>query len=458
MLFTILGTLVLLTTALPLVKLFIQTNQLPKFFTKISWKTSLGLLIISTILFTIPHSWLYVRQGHQYYVVSPFGSVTCYYDAGLKFIIPGSRVQEWEKFIDIKTVKKGESIEGIEGVISEKSNYTAKDLETGKAMSHTMWGVQARFNDQVRGNVMVSTRIQLPQNDIDFIALVEEFRHPKNLVNTTLIPTVKEQIVNTGYMYSAENYVSGEASNFRQTLDDALKYGGFVVDRFEKPDTIFSEIENDDRKIKEIRSIIKVRKRLDKDGNPIRTEHDITKNKLIVSQVIVDRVNLEPKFQQKLEKQRDISAQKSIEIQLTETAQMEQQRIIAQGERDKAAERVKQEKSQVQELIAIETKLKKEETNKKLAQIQLETERLAAQKVKVAADAKRYELINADGLSEEVKFIEQQKTKRTLAVAVAIENAKFPSTVVSGSGGNNGNGLLETLIGAELAKQMMPKK
>ena len=49
-------------------------------------------------------------------------------------------------------------------------------------------------------------------------------------------------------------------------------------------------------------------------------------------------------------------------------------------------------KEQVKALIAIETKLKQEETNKKLAAIALETERLNAEKKKVTADAEAYEI------------------------------------------------------------------
>jgi len=434
----------------------------PKFLT--NWKPihSLYLGILGILMFLIPMCYIYAQQGRQYYVVNPFGGVTCYYDAGVKIIMPFSRVQEWEKIIDIKTVADGEPTEGIDGVISDFTEYTAKDLETGKPATYKLYGVGARFNDQVRGNIRVSVRIQLPQDDESFIQLVEDFRDPKNLTNNTLIPTVKEQIINCSYMYSAEDYVSGEAANFRQSLDDALKIGGLAVEKHQKLDTIFSEIQdtNGNRQIRDIKTIVDVKPKLDQNGHEIRVQHDITKNKLLVVQVIVDKVNLEPKFQQKLERQRDISAQKSIEIQLTETAQMEQQRIVAQGERDKASKRVDEEKKQVGTLISIETDLKKEETNKQLAAIQLETEKLNAQKMKVAADAKRYELQNANGLSEEVKAKLANDLAKTEAIASAIKDAKWPTTYINGGTGN-GNGqqsFLEQLIGAELAKSMLKKE
>ena len=69
-------------------------------------------------------------------------------------------------------------------------------------------------------------------------------------------------------------------------------------------------------------------------------------------------------FKERLEKQRDESAKRQLEQQKIETAKSTQLRIVAEGERDKAQERVNQEKEQVKKLIAIETRLKEEKTNK----------------------------------------------------------------------------------------------
>lgn len=140
-----------------------------------------------------------------------------------------------------------------------------------------------------------------------------------------------------------------------------------------------------------------------------------------------------------------------------ETAKSSQQRIIAEGERDKAAERVTQEKEQVKQLIAIETKLKQEKTNKELAAIALETERLKSQQRKVAAEALAYEnakLVSA-GLTPQEKAEWQYKT--AVGVAKEISNIKFPDTMITG-GGDKGGTPLESLIGAAMAKQLLGEK
>ena len=182
---------------LPASPVLLRTWSLKKSFV-------VGLLGVATMFAT--SCFFYARPGHQYYIVAPTGQVSCQFDQGWKMVMPYSRIQEWESFTDIKSVSEGESIEGIEGPING--------------------GIPIRFIDKVMADVRLSVRMQLPQDPTSFIALVEEFRHPKNLINNTLIPTVREQVINTGYMFTAEDYVSGDASNFRATLDEQLKNGG----------------------------------------------------------------------------------------------------------------------------------------------------------------------------------------------------------------------------------------
>ena len=55
-----------------------------------------------------------------------------------------------------------------------------------------------------------------------------------NLVNNTIVPTVKEQLINTAYMFAAQDYISGEAQNFRQVFEEQLKGGAFAVEKLKK--------------------------------------------------------------------------------------------------------------------------------------------------------------------------------------------------------------------------------
>lgn len=405
------------------------------------WKSQRARALITSIgflLLAIPQMFMYAKPGHQYYLVSPFGAKSAVFNSGYHAIIPFTRIQEWEKFVDIKVVSEGENTEGIEGVIQG--------------------GIPIRFIDQVKATAKVSVRMQLPSDEPSFIALAEEFRHPSNLVRNTLVPTVKEQVINTGYMFAAQDYISGAASDFRQTLDDQLKNGGFSVEKKEYIDTTYvnTDIQTDeDRQIREITTRYEVEIRQE-NGKPIRVEHDITKNHVIVSQVIVDAITLEQAFQKRLEAQRDIASQKRIEMEAVEAAKIAQQKIIAEGERDKAAERVAKEREQIQTLIEIETQVKQEQSKRELAEIALETAKLEAQAKQVKADAESYQnrkLVSAGLTPQERAQIDKETA---IGVATEIAKLKLPQVYMGGGSSNGSNSsLLEDLIGAELAKKML---
>jgi hypothetical protein len=411
-------------------------------------------LLIAGIFLALSNSlFFYSRFGHQYYLVYPTGGWSTVFSSGIK-LRWFATIQEWQKEIDIKVVGDGDSMEGIEGVISDKVTFQIN------GQKEIIPGIGITFIDRVGAAVQISVRMKMPEDPETFRALAESFRNPGNLINNTLIPTIKEQVSNTGYMFAAQDYISGAATDFRQAIDDQLKYGGFSTERKEFNDTIYTSIQiAGARTIKEINTRYKIIRNTDKDGKLIRIPHEITKNNITVTQVIVDEVYPEPAFKQRLEAQRDISAQKRIEMEKIETARAEQQRILAEGERDKAKERMDQEKEQVKQLIAIETQLKQETTKKQLAEIALQTARLESEQnlVRERAQAEANRLKVAAGLTPQERAQIQKET--AIGVAEKLADLKFPQVFIEGGAGKDGKsnlGLIESLIGAEMAKTMIP--
>ncbi|MBV6643675.1 MAG: hypothetical protein KI791_23345 [Cyclobacteriaceae bacterium] len=394
------------------------------------------LLFVGAVLMLLNSLFFFADRGFNYLLVYPTGKMSAVMEQGIKWR-GFAKIDKWQKFIDVKVVGAGIEVDE-------------------KEVSGLMQPIPLRFIDQVTASGYVSTRFELPRDEESFISLAVKFRTMSNLVNNTIVPTVKEQLVNTAYMFAAQDYISGEAQSFRQVFEEQLKGGAYAVEKIEKRDTVFATIQDDSRSIKEIKTSYDV-KRILENGVPKRIDHELSENSIIVSQVIVDNVELEATFKQRLEAQRDESAKRQLEQQKVETAKDAQQRIIAEGERDKAAERVAQEKEQVKALIAIETKLKQEETNRKLAAIALETEKLNAQKKKVQADAEAYEIAKkvSAGITPEVKL--QLELDRDIRVAAEISKIKFPETMIIG-GNEKGGTPLESLIGAAMAKQLQTSK
>lgn len=413
-------------------------------------KNRLKLFAVALLLIVLDISTIFAREGHQYYVLTPTGHRYAITTPGFKMIVPFSKVQEWSKYMEVKAVKTDgnggilEDITGIEGVIPG--------------------GVKVMFIDRATADVFISARFEIPNDEDAFIKLVETYKTPQNLVNNTLLQTITEQLTNITFMYSADDYVSGGATDYKLTVEDALKNGGYVVRREEVLDTLFTpevltvdSLVSKPRQIQEIRKFTKNSKVLE-NGIPKRVPHEINTNKVITAQVIVSDVLLEKSFTDKLKQQRDISAEKIIEIQKIETARAAQQRIIAEGERDKAAERVAQEKAQVSKLINIETQVKEEESKRQLAEIAVQTAELEAKatltRERAQAEANRMKV--SAGLTPQERAEWEYKT--AVGVAAELKSLKLPETYIQGTGGNNGSSILEQLIGAELAKGMLKKQ
>lgn len=417
----------------------LKGSDVPGFLTNWTGKRSIIIGLVGVLLMMSTSMFFYAKPGYQYFIVGPTGHKTAVMSEGYKFVAPFSKIQPWQKYIDVK-------------VVSDKMSEADLDEIEGK-----MNPIDIRFIDQVTATSYVSTRFQLPVDAKSFIDIAVKYRSMSNLVNNTLVPTVREQMINTGYMFAAQNYISGDAQSFRQTFEEQLKGGAYAVNKVEIKDTIYGDIENKgDREIKEIKTAYLVEKVL-KNGIPKRIPHEITENNILISQVIVDKVDLEGAFKKRLEAQRDESAKRQLEQQKIETAKASQSRIIAEGERDKSAERVAQEKEQVKALIAIETKLKQEETNKQLAKIALETEKLKASAEKVKADAESYKnrkLVSAGLTPQERAQIEKETA---IGVARELSKLKLPEVYMQGGSKGNSGSIMEQIIGAEMAKKMLTK-
>lgn len=430
------GVIMLLLSVSVLIGKFIvpKTSSLTKI---LGVKTFIIFVVSGVMLFLISSSLFYAERGFYYEVIYPNGNKAAYFDEGYHLVVPFTKINSWTANIDVKA-----------GNVEKMSN----DIE-GK-----MTPVNVTFVDQVGATVSGSYRFSLPRDEKSFLDLAVKYRSISNLIDNSIIPTIAEQAKLTAKMFSAQDYISGSSQAFRQTFEEQLKSGTYVVKKTINKDTTWTRnIEEKDREIKDITITYSVDKVLDENKLPKRISNEISSSGIIVSQVIIEDVEVDANYKQRLVAQKAESATRQLEQQKIETAKIAQQRIKAEGERDKEAERVEQEKNQVKQLIAIETKLKQEKTNLELAKIQLETEKANAQKKKVAADAQYYE--NAKMVSAGLTPLDKAKLENDRAIGVAAEIAKikFPETMIIG--GSNGNSTpLESLIGAAMAKQLTPDK
>ena len=411
------------------------------------------LAFLGLFLVLASQSFFIARESKQYYILNKAnGNRSAVMTPGLHFITPFvTEVREWDKYLEVKGVKIDK-----EGnlLVSEKEAEALKDVE-----GVIKGGINVRFIDKVTADVYPSVRFSLPSDPKAFIKIVERYRTPENLVMNTLVPTVSEQLKNITFMFTADEYVSGGATIYRSEIEEVLKNGGYVFSKGIVRDTIYAEpsvagdttsVKNRKRAIREIKVYEKNEKIL-KNGVAIRKKHEVSENNIFTDQVIIDDIRLDPKYEGKLQEQMSLAAQTVIENQKIITAKATQQSIIAEGERDKAKERVSQEKQQVSKLISIETSVKEEESKRQLAEINVKTEELKAKATKIAADAEAYK--NSRLVQAGLTPLEKAQIEKETKIGVAKELAKMnvPTTVITGGNGNNPT---EALLQAKLIKDL----
>ena len=453
---TFLGILAITFAVLmPFIRPLVGQNSPLKFW---NTKRLLSIGVLGVLLIVAAQSFFIARESKQYYILNKAnGQRSAVMIPGLHIIVPFvTEVREWDKFLEIKGVKVDNDGSLI---VSDKEAEALKNVE-----GVIRGGVSVRFIDKVTANVYPSVRFQLPSDAQSFIKLVETYRTPENLVMNTLVPTVSEQLKNITFMFTADEYVSGGATIYRSEIEDVLKNGAYVFAKETVRDTVYAEpaiagdainkVKNVKREIREIKTFEKNKKVL-KDGVAIRKRHEITENNIITAQVIIDEIILDQNYEDKLKEQMNLAAQAVVENQKIIAAKAKQQSIIAEGERDKASERVTQEKEQVSKLISIETQVKEEESKRQLAEINVKTEELKAKATKIAADAEAYK--NSKLVQAGLTPLEKARIEKETKVEVARELAKMnvPQTIITGGSNNSPT---ESLLQTKLIKDIVGGK
>jgi hypothetical protein len=406
------------------------------------------VMTVSVLLFISNWMFFYSSPGYQYFLVYPTGAKSAITTEGYKFA-PFATIQEWNKNIDIKTVAVDPE---------HKSDFNSE--EGIEELEGVMTPIDIRFIDQVTGTMNVTTRFEIPKDPNQFIEFAVKYRNITNLVHNTLIPTISEQAKNTGFMYAAQDYISGAGQGFKQTFEEQLENGAYVVVKKELRDTVWNDeiVAQGARHIKEIQTSYIVQKVSDPvTGKPKVIPNEIAVSGITVSQVIVDNVIPDPEYQARLKEQKGESAKRQLEQQKIATAKIAQQRVIAEGEQQKAAERVAQEIEQVKTLIPYETEREKEKQKLEAAKIAQQTAEIDARilltKERAQADANRLKV--AAGLTPQERA--EWEYKKAVGVAEQLKGLKLPETVIMGD--NKGeDGLISKLLGAEIAKSMLNKK
>ena len=320
------------------------------------------------------------------------------------------------------------------------------------------------FSDAIKAEISTSVIVGVNINDeAIFLNMADRNKSEAKLIFGRVMPNIDAAIKNTCKLMDAQDYISGQASDFDRYFRDQLENGMYQVEQYYESENS-NEILGDTTTVRKINvgkssKQKKFRIKRDTNGNIVRDNSNTLKQYgLKIYQAQVTGIDWESSFDERLDLQKNEVAQTQLEKQQAEREYYRAKKEVAKGESEKAKERARLEKIQIQQTIEAETAAKVAGFNLIKEKKQYEVEQFKAKSKKVAADAQYYEnakLVSA-GLTPQERAEWEYKT--AVGVAGQIKDLKLPSTYITGSKNGSGDNLLNSLIGADLAKKMMSKK
>ncbi|WP_425236209.1 hypothetical protein [Ulvibacterium sp.] len=423
-----------------LAKPIFKNHSLLGWFTQ---RKSLQIILLGIVLSIVTGTLFYAEPGTAYAVQYPWGGQKAVFRQGI-------HTKMWGRLIPIQfELPIKYVIPSANGELGEQSEYANVDAAK-------YWA----FSDAVKARIATSVVISInTDGEAQFLSVADRNKTEQNLIRSRIIPNIDQSIKNTCKLMDAQDYISGQASDFDRYFKDQLENGMYVLEEYTESErreiigdsTTVRTVVNKESKQKRFRI-----KRIN--GEPVREQGNSLKAYgLTVIQAVVTEIDWEETFDKRLQLQKEEVAQTQLEKQQAEREFYRAQKEKARGEAEKAAERARLEKEQIQKTIAAETEAKVAEFNLVKEKKQFEVEKFKAQSKKVAADAEAYQnakLVNA-GLTPQERAEWQYKT--SVGVARELKELNLPEIFIEGGGDSQKTdaNLLQSLIGAELAKKMM---
>tara|TARA_R110001632_G_scaffold6324_1_gene25679 strand:+ start:18784 stop:20121 length:1338 start_codon:yes stop_codon:yes gene_type:complete len=442
---TTIGILLIIFGILSLALKAIFTNN--KFLNSITKTRSIQLTILGIVMSVITGMFFYADAGTAYAVQ--------FISGGDKMITTqGIKLKYWGRVIPL-------SYEiSIKDIIVDDKDELPDDGQGIYNRQAQRW----EFSDAIKAEISTSVIVGVNINDEDvFLNMADRNKSEGKLIFGRVLPNIDAAIKNTCKLMDAQDYISGQASDFDRYFRDQLENGMYQVEQYYEDENI-NEIVGDTTTVRQIKvgkssKQKKFRIKKDSDGNIVRDNSNSLKQYgLKIYQAQVTGIDWEESFDERLDLQKNEVAQTQLEKQQAEREYYRAKKEVAKGESEKAKERARLEKIQIQQTIEAETEAKVAGFNLIKEKKQYEVELYKAKSKKVAADAQYYEnakLVSA-GLTPQEKAEWEYKT--AVGVAQQLKELNLPQTYIEGSKSGNGGNLLESLIGAELAKNMIKKK
>jgi hypothetical protein len=296
------------------------------------------------------------------------------------------------------------------------------------------------FNDGSKATISGLVRIKLPSTQEEVIKLKLEYANGYNhFINSGVLPIIKNAVKLSANLRSAQDAYTTLAL-FQQDVENQLRQGIYKT----KSDLI--EIERSTGDKEELRVTVVV---TDKNGLPITLPNRLKELGCEVLECVIDVPAFDAKVEEMISKRKD-EAMKT-ELAKQEAIRAKQDAITAEEQGRANVAKAKYEKEVEKEKAVVEAQKKFE-----VAQLQAKEAGEKKKAVILAAEAKKQELLIADGLSERAKYEIDKRTEAIVKSAEALSKWVGPQVVFSGGGdGKTGQSGIENALMIKMMDDMV---
>ena len=375
---------------------------------------------------------------------SPFGTLSCVDGQGLYF----KGFASIYKYDLAKSFYFNSSTEKVDGHGWEGDEDDEDDISVT---------LSRNANADISGYLMY----ELPTDCDKLIELHKNQRSDKGIKHNLVRNAVLSAVRKTAPLFTAEEAKVTKIAEFRRLAEDQLVEGEYLTTiEVLKEKAGEDEVDSTGKVVKkaEVQEYRVTKLKLDKDGHRIITKKSpITQYGIVVKQLEIQNVKLDPKAQQQLDIVKEREMQRVANATAAETAKQKAITAKAEGDAPIAEAKATQEVQKMTEVTMAEKEkavaILNAEREKEVARLEALKAIEVAKKIKAEkeAEAQANRALVAAGLTPQERAEWEYKTKVGVAEALAKSSHPLvPEIMMTGDGKNGGAGTAMDAVGLNM--------
>lgn len=375
---------------------------------------------------------------------SPFGTLSCVEGQGLYF----KGFASIYKYDLAKSFYFNSSTEKVDGHGWEGDEDDEDDISVT---------LSRNANADISGYLMY----ELPTDCDKLIELHKNQRSDKGIKHNLVRNAVLSAVRKTAPLFTAEEAKVTKIAEFRRLAEDQLVEGEYLTTiEVLKEKAGEDEVDSTGKVVKkaEVQEYRVTKLKLDKDGHRIITKKSpITQYGIVVKQLEIQNVKLDPKAQQQLDIVKEREMQRVANATAAETAKQKAITAKAEGDAKIAEAKAAQEVQKMTEVTMAEKEkavaILNAEREKEVARLEALKAIEVAKKIKAEkeAEAQANRALVAAGLTPQERAEWEYKTKVGVAEALAKSSHPLvPEIMMTGDGKNGGAGTAMDAVGLNM--------